>query len=109
MPRYSPPPRSTRTLARLRLMTRKASGLATRYDDAWIIDGVRTPFVDYNGVLGLISPTDLGMKAAREIFKRYGVAASDMGTTIVGNVAQASHDTFMMPRHIGLYSGVGVD
>jgi acetyl-CoA C-acetyltransferase len=90
-------------------MSNKAPGLATRYDDAWIIDGVRTPFVDYNGALGLISPTDLGIKAAREIFKRTGVAASDVGTTIVGNVAQASYDTFMMPRHIGLYSGVGVD
>jgi acetyl-CoA C-acetyltransferase len=32
-----------------------------------------------------------------------------VGSVIVGNVAQASYDTFMMPRHIGLYSGVGID
>ena len=90
-------------------MTQKAAGLATKYDDAWLIDGVRTPFVDYNGALGLVSPTDLGIKVAREIFTRTGLAASDVGAVIAGNVAQASYDTFMMPRHIGLYSGVGVD
>jgi acetyl-CoA C-acetyltransferase len=87
----------------------KASGLATKYADAWLIDGVRTPFVDFNGALGAISPTDLGIKVAREIFKRTGVNASDVGSVIVGNVAQASYDTYMMPRHIGLYSGVGMD
>jgi len=90
-------------------MTQKAAGLATKYDDAWLVDGVRTPFVDYNGALGLISPTDLGIKVAREIFVRTGVAANDVGSVIVGNVAQASYDTFMMPRHVGLYSGVGID
>jgi len=90
-------------------MSKKASGLAVKYDDAWLIDGVRTPFVDYNGALGAISPTDLGIKVAREIFKRAGVAAGDVGSVIVGNVAQASYDTFMMPRHIGLYAGVGID
>jgi acetyl-CoA C-acetyltransferase len=90
-------------------MTQKAAGLATKYDDAWLIDGVRTPFVDYNGALGLISPTDLGIKVARGIFKRTSVAPADVGSVIVGNVAQASYDTFMMPRHVGLYSGVGMD
>jgi hypothetical protein len=44
----------------------KASGLATKYADAWLIDGIRTPFVDYNGALGAISPTDLGIKVAFE-------------------------------------------
>jgi acetyl-CoA C-acetyltransferase len=85
------------------------SGLATRYEDAWLIDGVRTPFVDYNGALGAISPTDLAIKTAREAFKRSGVAAADVGSVIVGNMAQASYDTYMMPRHIGLYSGVGLE
>src|SRR5690349_2692650 len=85
------------------------SGLAAKYEDAWIIDGVRTPFVDYNGPLGLVSPTDLGIKVAREIFRRTNADAQDVGSVIVGNVAQASYDTFMMPRHIGLYSGVPVE
>lgn len=87
----------------------KAPGLATKYEDVWLIDGVRTPFVDYNGALGAVSPTDLGIKAAREAFKRTGISAGDVGTVIAGCMAQASYDAYMLPRHIGLYSGVGME
>src|ERR1700722_18440188 len=45
-------------------------GLFIAYDDVWLLDGVRTPFVDYNGALGLVSPTDLGIKVARAVFER---------------------------------------
>ena len=76
------------------------------FDDAWLMDGVRTPFVDYNGALASTSPTDLGIKVARAVFERTGVSPSDVGTVIAGNMAQASFDAFMLPRHIGLYSGV---
>jgi acetyl-CoA C-acetyltransferase len=89
-------------------MTQQTGGLASKYEDIYFVDGVRTPFVDYNGALGLISPTDLGIKVAREIFKRVGVSANDVGSVIVGNVTQASYDALMMPRHIGLYSGVPI-
>ena len=37
------------------------TGIAATYSDAWLIDGVRTPFVDYNGALAQVSPTDLGI------------------------------------------------
>jgi acetyl-CoA C-acetyltransferase len=76
------------------------------FDDAWLMDGVRTPFVDYNGALASTSPTDLGIKVARSVFERTGVSQQDVGTVIAGNMAQASFDAFMLPRHIGLYSGV---
>jgi acetyl-CoA C-acetyltransferase len=82
------------------------TGLSTTYSDAWLIDGVRTPFVDYNGALAQVSPIDLGIKAAREAFKKTGAKAADVGTTITGNMAQASFDTYLLPRHIGLYAGV---
>jgi acetyl-CoA C-acetyltransferase len=83
-----------------------ATSLASLYDDVWLIDGMRTPFADYNGVLGLVSPIDLGIKAAKEVFKRSGVDAKDVGTVIAGSMAQASYDAYMLPRHVGLYSGV---
>ncbi len=83
----------------------KPNGITASWDDVWLADGVRTPFVDYIGTLGLISPTDLGIKVAREVFKRSGLSASDVGIVVAGNVAQASFDAFMLPRHIGLYSG----
>ena len=84
-------------------------GFFTHYDDVWLLDGVRTPFADYNGVLGQASPIDLGIKAAREAFKRSGVPASDVGHVFAGSMAQASFDAYMLPRHIGLYSGVPVE
>ena len=87
-------------------MTDKPAGIGATYDDAWLIDGVRTPFVDYNGALAPISPIDLGIKAAREAIKKSGVSAKDVGTVIAGSMAQASFDAYMLPRHVGLYSGV---
>jgi len=86
-----------------------AHGLTATWDDAWLLNGVRTPFADYNGPLSAVSPIDLGIKAAREVFARSGVAPSDVGTVIAGNMAQASFDAYMLPRHIGLYSGVPVE
>src|SRR6201993_1824770 len=84
-------------------------GLFIAYDDVWLLDGVRTPFVDYNGALGLVSPTDLGIKAARAVFERAKVSPGDVGAVIAGCVAQASFDAYLLPRHIGLYSGVPID
>jgi acetyl-CoA C-acetyltransferase len=83
--------------------------LLSQYDDVWLMDGVRTPFSDYNTVLGLVSPIDLGIKAAREIFRRSGVSPESVDTVIAGNMAQASFDAYMLPRHIGLYSGVPLE
>jgi acetyl-CoA C-acetyltransferase len=85
------------------------AGLSAAWDDVWLVDGVRTPFADYNGALSAVSPIDLGIKAAREIFARSGVAPAEVGTVIAGNMAQASFDAYMLPRHIGLYSGIPVE
>src|SRR5271155_5575374 len=90
-------------------MATNAGGLFIAYDDIWLLDGVRTPFADYNGVLGLISPIDLGIKAARGLFERSKISPEDVGSVIAGSVAQASFDAYMLPRHIGLYSGVPVE
>lgn len=90
-------------------MTRNSDGHFIAYHDIWLLDGVRTPFADYNGILGLVSPIDLGIKAARAVFERTKIAASDVGAVIAGSVAQASFDAYVLPRHIGLYSGVPID
>src|SRR5712692_4387608 len=84
-------------------------GTFIAYEDIWLLDGVRTAFADYNGVLGQVSPIDLGIKAARAVFERSGIPPADVGAVIAGSVAQASFDAYMLPRHIGLYSGVPID
>jgi acetyl-CoA C-acetyltransferase len=91
------------------MMAPAAGGFFINYDDIWLLDGVRTPFADYNGVLGLVSPIDLGIKAARAVFERAKISPADVDSIIAGSVAQASFDAYMLPRHIGLYSGVPVD
>ena len=81
-------------------------GFFNSFDDVVIVDGVRTPMVDYCGALGHISPTDLGIKAARESLKRAGIAATEIGSVITGNMAPGDFDQFFLPRHISLYAGV---
>jgi len=90
-------------------MGTRPKGLLSQYDDVFLVDGVRTPFADYNTVLGLVPPIDLGIKVAREVFQRSGVSPKDVDTVVAGNMAQASFDAYVLPRHIGLYSGVPVE
>jgi acetyl-CoA C-acetyltransferase len=85
------------------------NGSFTAYNDIFLLDGVRTPFVDYNGALGLVSPIDLGIKAARAVIERSKVSPAEVGATIGASVAQASFDAYFLPRHIGLYAGVPVE
>jgi acetyl-CoA C-acetyltransferase len=89
--------------------TEKTAGLTASWSDIWLLDGVRTPFADYNGALAAVSPTDLAIKAARELFARSGVPPQDVGAVITGSMAQASFDTYCLPRHVGLYSGVPIE
>ncbi|WP_234263530.1 thiolase family protein [Hydrogenophaga sp. NFH-34] len=84
-------------------------GFFTAFEDVVIVDGVRTPMVDYCGALGHISPTDLGIKAARAALARAGIAPSEIGSVVTGNMAPGDFDQFFLPRHIGLYAGVPVE
>jgi len=85
------------------------NGLAQDYKDIWLLDGVRTPFADYNGALADISPIDLGIKVAKDVLKKADMPAEDIGTVVAGNMAQASYDAYMLPRHVGLYAGVPLE
>ncbi len=90
-------------------MSEKTRGIGATFTDAWLVEGVRTPFADYNGPLAAISPTDLGIKVGREVLKRAGVKGEDIDTVITGNMAQSSFDVFCLPRHVALYSGAPIE
>jgi acetyl-CoA C-acetyltransferase len=90
-------------------MSSRPKALLSRYDNVFLLDGVRTPFAEYNTALGLVSPTDLGIKAAREVFQRSSVPPADVDIVVAGNMAQASFDAYVLPRHIALYSGVPLE
>ncbi len=55
-------------------MSTKAS--SRRFDDVFILDGVRTPQVDYQGAFADANPIDLGIKAARSVLARAGIDAA---------------------------------
>jgi acetyl-CoA C-acetyltransferase len=86
-----------------------SKGFFNAFDDVWMLDGVRTPMVDYCGALGHVSPTDLGIKAARAVLHRTGVSAGHIDSVIAGNMAPGDFDQFVLPRHIGLYAGVPME
>lgn len=81
-------------------------GLFSAFNDALLVEAVRTPWIDYRGALAATSPTDLGIWAGRALLRRSGVDAADIDSVLAGNMAQASFDAYMLPRHIGLYCGV---
>ena len=81
-------------------------GLFQSFSDTWILEGVRTPMVDYCGAFADANPIDLGIKVAREVFKRTGLAAEQVDSVLAGNMAPGGFDQFYVPRHIGLYAGV---
>jgi len=84
----------------------EAAAMTATYDDIWLVAGARTPFADYNSALRDVSPTDMGIYAARALFERSGIPAAEINAVVAGNMAQASFDAYFLPRHIGLYSGV---
>jgi acetyl-CoA C-acetyltransferase len=86
-----------------------SKGFFNAFQDIWILDGVRTPMVDYCGALGHISPTDLGIKAARAALQRAAVPGAHIGSVIAGNMAPGDFEQFMLPRHIALYAGVPIE
>ncbi len=86
-----------------------SKGFFNAFNDVVILGGVRTPMVDYCGALGHVSPTDLGIKVAREALARTGTQAAEIGSVVTGNMAPGDFDQFFLPRHIGLYAGVPVN
>jgi len=81
-------------------------GLFQQFEDVYILDGVRTPMVDYMGAFADANPIDLGIKAARTVISRTGIGPDQIDSVLAGNVAPGGFDQFYVPRHIGLYAGV---
>lgn len=83
-----------------------STGQFSAFDDAAIIEAVRTPWADLNGELAQVSPIDLGIKVGRAVLARAGCDPAQVDSVLAGSMAQASFDAYMLPRHIGLYSSV---
>lgn len=84
----------------------KKKGFGITYDDIYLVNGARTPFGKLCGTLGQVSPTDLGIYATRAALKKSGIKGEDIDQLMYANIGQSSADSYFLPRHIGLYSGI---
>src|SRR3990172_10400174 len=84
----------------------KEKGIGITYDDIYLVNGKRTPFGKLCGTLGAISPTDLGVYAAKAALEQSGIKPTDIDQLMVANIGQSSSDSYFLPRHIGLYAGL---
>lgn len=84
-------------------------GLYQSFADTWILDGIRTPMADHNGLFADVNPIDLGIKVAREVFRRTGLDAAQCDSVLTGNMAPGGFDQFYVSRHVSLYAGVPVE
>jgi acetyl-CoA C-acetyltransferase len=83
-----------------------SKGMFNRFEEVYILEGLRTPQVDYQGAFAEANPIDLGIKAAKGVIARAAVDAGEIDSVITGNMAPGGFDQFYLPRHIGLYAGV---
>lgn len=84
----------------------KEKGVGITYDDIYLVNGARTPFGKLCGSLGQVSPTDLGIYATRSAIEKSGIKGEDIDQLMYANIGQSSADSYFLPRHIGLYSGI---
>ncbi|NOY47627.1 MAG: acetyl-CoA C-acyltransferase, partial [Chlorobi bacterium] len=84
----------------------KKKGFGITYDDIYLVNGARTPFGKLCGTLGQVSPTDLGIYATKAAIEKSGITGEDIDQLMYANIGQSSADSYFLPRHIGLFSGI---
>lgn len=81
-------------------------GIGILFDNIFILGGMRTAFGKYCGTLAQVSPTDLGIMASLASLQKSKVSPNEIDQLIAANIGQSSYDSYFLPRHIGLFSGL---
>ncbi len=74
--------------------------------DAYIYDGLRTPFGRHGGALAPVRPDDLLAGVIRELVQRNGFEPSRYEDVVIGNTNQAGEDARNVARHAALLAGL---
>ena len=77
--------------------------------NAFIFDGLRSPFGRHGGVLSRLRPDDLGAAIVKELATRNGLADGEIEDVIFGNTNQAGEDSRNVARHVALLAGLSTD
>ena len=77
--------------------------------EAYIYDGLRTPFGRHSGALSKVRPDDLLAGVVKEVVARSGFAPETIDDVSVGCVSQAGEDSRNVARHALLLAGLPVE
>jgi acetyl-CoA C-acetyltransferase len=77
--------------------------------DAYLYEGVRTPFGRHAGALAKVRPDDLLADAIRNLMKKSAFKPEQIEDIIVGCANQGGEDSRCVARHAGLVAGLPVE
>ena len=77
--------------------------------NAYIYEGLRTPFGRYAGVLAKVRPDDLLAGAIRAVMAKSGFKAEQIEDIVVGCANQAGEDSRCVARHAGLAADLPIE
>ena len=77
--------------------------------DAYLYDGLRTPFGRHAGVLAKVRPDDLLADVMRNLMKKTAFKPAQIEDIIVGCANQGGEDSRCVARHAGLVAGLPVE
>ncbi|WP_028996650.1 3-oxoadipyl-CoA thiolase [Azohydromonas australica] len=82
----------------------------SKTSNAWIVDGVRTPFGRYGGALAGVRPDDLGAVPIRALMERHpGLDWAAVDDVLYGCANQAGEDNRNVARMAALLAGLPVE
>ena len=76
--------------------------------NAYIYDGLRTPFGRHAGSLAKVRPDDLAAHVIKALVEKHNLAADIFDDVILGNTNQAGEDSRNIARHATLLAGLDV-
>ncbi len=77
--------------------------------DAYLYEGLRTPFGRHAGVLARVRPDDLLADAVKSLMKKSAFKPDQIEDFIVGCANQAGEDSRCVARHAGLVAGLPIE
>jgi acetyl-CoA C-acetyltransferase len=77
--------------------------------DAYLYEGLRTPFGRHGGTLAKVRPDDLLADAMRNLMKKSAFKPEQIEDIIVGCANQGGEDSRCVARHAGLVAGLPIE
>src|SRR5215207_9386461 len=80
-----------------------------RNEDIVFLSAVRSPFGTFGGALRDLPVSELTAHVSRIAIERAGIEATDIDSTIFGNVLFTATDSVYFARHVALHAGCRIE